>query len=114
MHELGIVKHIAKRACEAARESGAEEIASVTVQVGEVSGIVPYYLTDCWNYFRERTPALVRAELKLEEIPAVTWCDDCGRTYGTVAHGRTCPHCGSGKTWLLQGNECIVKEIEVY
>jgi hydrogenase nickel incorporation protein HypA/HybF len=48
----------------------------------------------------------------LEEIPAVTWCADCKREYETVAYGRTCPYCGSGRTWLLRGNECVIKEIE--
>ena len=33
-------------------------------------------------------------------------------TYETVKYGRTCPHCGSGETYLLTGNECIIKEIE--
>ena len=35
------------------------------------------------------------------------------RTYPTVQYGRTCPYCKSGETWLLKGNECIIKEIEV-
>ena len=25
---------------------------------------------------------------------------------------RTCPHCGSEKTWLLRGSEISIKEIE--
>ncbi|MBR0522153.1 MAG: hydrogenase maturation nickel metallochaperone HypA, partial [Firmicutes bacterium] len=48
----------------------------------------------------------------LEEIPAVTWCDSCKSKYETVRYGRTCPYCGSGETWLLQGTECVIKEIE--
>ena len=114
MHELGIVQHIAKVACQAAHENDAEQISAVTLELGEVSGVLPDLLTDCWNYFREKTPELHGAELKLVPIPAVTWCDSCRRTYETVTYGRTCPHCGSGNTWLLEGRECRVKEIEVY
>ena len=40
-------------------------------------------------------------------------CDGCGKDYETVPHGRTCPHCGSGETWLLRGNEFNIKEIAV-
>jgi len=29
-----------------------------------------------------------------------------------VKYGRECPYCHSGETWLLRGNECIIKEIE--
>ena len=43
----------------------------------------------------------------------MTWCDDCKITYSTVKYGKTCPHCGSGHTWLLRGNEMRIKEIEV-
>ncbi len=50
----------------------------------------------------------------MEKLPAVTWCDDCKKTYPTVEHGKICPHCGSPQTWLLQGNEFNIKEIEVY
>ncbi|MBQ9075438.1 MAG: hydrogenase maturation nickel metallochaperone HypA, partial [Mogibacterium sp.] len=58
-------------------------------------------------------PMFEGAELKTEEIPAVTWCDDCKITYSTVQYGKTCPHCGSGNTWLLRGNEMMIKEVEV-
>ena len=29
------------------------EIGSVTLEIGEVSTIVPDYLTDCWKYYRK-------------------------------------------------------------
>ena len=49
----------------------------------------------------------------METIPAVTFCSACERTYPTVQYGRECPYCHSGETWLLRGNECVIKEIEV-
>ena len=52
------------------------------------------------------------APLKIETLPAVTHCEGCGENYPTVRHGRTCPCCGSEKTWLLRGNEISIKEIE--
>ena len=48
----------------------------------------------------------------METIPAYTHCDGCGSKYETVKHGKICPNCGSKETWLIQGNECIIKEIE--
>ena len=35
------------------------------------------------------------------------------REYETVRYGKKCPHCNSENTWLLQGNEVEIKEIEV-
>ena len=46
-------------------------------------------------------------------IPAKTLCEDCGMVYPTVAHGRTCPGCGSGHTHLIQGNETMIRDITV-
>ena len=54
------------------------------------------------------------AELLIESIDAVSFCEDCGQEYPTVQYAKTCPHCGSGQTYLLKGNEFLIKEIGVY
>lgn len=113
MHELGIVLHTAKTVEAFAEENGITDIQAVTLEVGEVSGIIHTEFVNCWNYFRHRYPAMAEAELRLEIIPAETWCDDCGQVYGTVEHGRICPYCGSERTWLLRGNECYIRDITV-
>ena len=112
MHEMGIVIHLAKTLDNLAEENEITKIGSVTLSVGEVSGIVTDLFTDAWNYFTKKHPVLDGSELILEVIPALTYCDGCGNTYETVKYGRNCPHCGSGETWLIQGNECIIKQIE--
>ncbi len=112
MHEMGIVLHLAKTLDQTAEEHKLSAIGKVVLQVGEVSGIMTDLFTDAWDYFKVRHPVLKQSELVLETIPAVTWCDGCKRSYETVKYGRTCPYCGSGETWLLRGNECIIKEIE--
>ena len=50
--------------------------------------------------------------MDVRRIDAVTVCNACGKTYGTVAHGKVCPHCGSADTVLLRGNEVELEEIE--
>ena len=112
MHEMGIVLHLAKTLDETAVENQLTKIGKVVLQVGEVSGIMTDLFTDAWDYFKGRHPVLTESTLVLETIPAVTWCDNCKQTYETVKYGRECPYCHSGETWLLQGNECVIKEIE--
>ena len=112
MHELGIVKHVMRTLTDVAAENDLKIIGGVTLEIGEVSGVVVEQLTDCWDYFSKKDPLFERASLKVETIPALTWCDDCGKTYETVRYGRICPCCGGPKTWLLQGNEFNIKEIE--
>lgn len=111
MHEMGIVLHLAKTLDETAAEKGLKKIGSVTLKIGEVSGVVTDLFTDAWDYFKVRHPVLKESELILETIPAVTWCDSCKKTYETVRYGRECPYCHSGETWLLKGNEVVIKEI---
>ncbi|MBO6158060.1 MAG: hydrogenase maturation nickel metallochaperone HypA [Firmicutes bacterium] len=112
MHELSIVTHVAKSLDELAEENELSKIGSVTLQVGEVSGIITDYFVECWDYFKKKHPLLKESVLKLETIKAVTFCENCKKEYETVKYGRTCPYCGSEHTYLITGNECIIKEIE--
>ena len=112
MHELGILVHMAKTVKSLAEENQLSEIAAITLEIGEVSGIVPEYLTDCWEYYRKKEEIWKDSELKIEMLPAVTFCEHCGKTYPTVEYGKQCPHCESYETYLLAGNECNIKEIE--
>ena len=113
MHELSVVFNVIKKVEEVAEENNVTNVADVTIRLGEVSGVIPYYLTDCWNWAVKRTEVMKEATLTIETIPAVTWCENCKSEYETVKYGRTCPHCGSGQTFLLQGNEFEIKEISV-
>ena len=114
MHELGVVFYVVKDVKEVAEENSVSRISSVTLQIGEVTGIIDEYLIDCWDWAKKKEPVMDEALLKIEKLPAVTHCDGCGGDYPTVAHGKTCPYCGSTDTWLLSGNEFLIKEIEVY
>jgi len=113
MHELGIVFYIIRDVKQAAQEHGVSHVNAVVMNIGEVSTIVPEYLTDCWRWAADKEEILKGCELRINTVPALTHCDNCGKDYPTVAHGKTCPHCGSGSTWLLQGREAEIKEIEV-
>ena len=81
MHELSIVTYVIKQVDEIAKENKLTNIQSVTLEFGEVSGIVPEYLSDCWQWYAKKTPLIEHTEFKYEIIPAVTWCDDCKTTY---------------------------------
>lgn len=112
MHELGIVFHIIKTVEKVGAENALTKVASVTLELGEVSGVVEDYLRDCWKWAVNRSDLMKEAALKVETIPAVTFCEDCKKTYETVKYGRICPHCESEHTYLVTGNEMNIKEIE--
>lgn len=114
MHELGTVYYIIKRVERLCVENDLTHVASVTVEIGEVSGIVPAYIVDCWNWSVKKSTYLQGAELKIEQIDAVTFCEDCGQTYPTMEYAKICPYCKSEHTFLLTGNEYNIKEIAAY
>jgi hydrogenase nickel incorporation protein HypA/HybF len=111
MHELGIVFYIIKDVKQVAEEHHVEHVSTVVMDIGEVSTVVPHLLTDCWRWAADKEDMLRGCEMKVNIIPAVTWCDNCKKEYETVKFGKTCPHCNSGNTWLLRGNEVEINSV---
>lgn len=112
MHELGIVFHIIKSVEDVAAENQLTKINSVTIELGEVSGVLNNYLDDCWCWACAKKEMMNGSKLIIESIPAVTYCENCKNTYDTVKNGKICPFCKSENTYLISGNEINIKEIE--
>lgn len=113
MHELGIVVHIIRTVEDIAKENNAKKVGKVVLEIGQVSGIVHRYLTDCWKWSVKKTEILQDCELVIEPIEAFTLCEDCHALYSTVKYAKICPECQSENTYLYCGNEMNIKEIEV-
>lgn len=113
MHELGIVFHIIRNVKEVALENNALHIDSVTLDIGEVSLIIPSYLEDCWKWACSKEEMMHGCKLIINIIKGVTYCEDCKKTYETVKYGKICPHCRSEHTYLTEGNEVEIQEISV-
>jgi len=111
MHELGVVFHIIDDVTKVGEENNLTEIQSVTLQLGTVSTVIPEYLTDCWKWAVKKTELLKEAELIIEPIEAISYCEDCKTSFDTIKNGKKCPNCGSEHTYLLQGTEFMIKEI---
>jgi len=114
MHELGVVFYVIKDVKRIGEDAGVEKINSVTVEIGEVTGVIHDQLIDCWKWAAGREVMLKDAELIIEPIKAITFCEDCKENYSTLEYGKICPHCGSEHTYLIAGSEFNIKEIEVY
>ena len=113
MHELGVVFSVVRQVETVCMEIAVTKVNKVVLELGEVSTVIPAYLVDCWQWAIKRTQILQETELEIRMIDAVTYCEDCEKEYPTVKHGKICPYCGSEKTYLLCGNEFIIKELEV-
>ena len=112
MHELGTVFYVIEQVEKVCRDNELTTVGSVTLEIGEVSGIIPEYIVDCWNWAKKKNDFVRDAELKIENLEAVTYCEDCRKTYSTLKYKKICPYCGSEHTYLLTGNEYNIKEID--
>ncbi len=113
MHELGVTFYVVRDVKKVAEDNGISRVNAVTLQIGEVSGIIHEYLIDCWNWAKKKEEILQDCEMRIEQIDAVTYCETCRQEYPTVQYGKICPHCGSEHTYLRRGNEFLIKSIEV-
>ena len=111
MHELGIVMNVLEQVDAVAAENKAEKVLNITMEVGEVSSVVPDLFLDAFNWAKKKTAFLQEAELEMIIIEGRTYCKTCGESYQTTAYGKKCPHCGSYETYLLTGDQVIIKDI---
>ena len=65
MHELGIVFHIIKSVEDIGKQNELTKVSSVTLEIGEVSGVVPAYLTGCWKWAVEKSELLKGSKLRV-------------------------------------------------
>ena len=113
MHELSLIQSVVDTLYDSFEKQPIRKVHSVTLSVGTVSGIVPHYLTDAWDWFTKEDDLFRGSTLKIEFIHAITTCLDCGKEYDTIKHAKICPYCQSEHTELKQGNELLIKEVEV-
>lgn len=113
MHELGIAFHIISEIDKIAEENNVKEVKSVTLEIGEVSSVIPRYLEDVWVWACEnRSKYMKNCKLNIVVTKAVSFCEDCKNTYHTT-EGKVCPNCGSKNTYLVEGDQTKIKDIQV-
>lgn len=113
MHELGIVRHVIDQVEKAAEENNVERVIKLTLEVGEVSSIVPDYFRDCFEWSKKKTKYMRDTQLELIILEGISYCTNCKNTYKTVEHAKICPHCGSSETYLVTGNQMTIKDMLV-
>ena len=113
MHELGIVVHVIKQVEQLAKDNNVKEVVELTLEVGEVSGVVKEYFVDAFKWFVKKSQYMKECELVYVVVQGISYCEDCKKTYPTTKHGKECPFCHSNKTYLVSGSEVKIKDIEV-
>ena len=94
MHELGIVFHIIRGVEEGGPQKPGEASQRGDPAAGRGVRCGGALFQDCWRWAADRSDLLRGAQLRVENIPAQTLCEDFGEIYPTVPHGKICPACG--------------------
>lgn len=110
MHELGYAVELVNTLLDYMDKEKLTEIHSVTLQVGEATGIIPRYMMECWPAAVEGTK-LAETKLKIDYVLAKGICRNCDYEYPiTLSHG-VCPKCGCDEYDMNTGYEFEITEI---
>ena len=105
--------HVIKQVEALAKEKKITKVTEVTLEVGEVSGVVKEYFVDAFNWAVKRTEYMKECKLNYITIQGITYCEDCKKTYSTTEYGKECPYCHSPKTYLVTGKDVVIKNVSV-
>ncbi len=111
MHELGLLYQTAETATRYAEENQIDEVKSITIEIGELSGALPNIFTDLFPMIAERFPRLQNAELLLTSVPGEGLCLDCHCLYNIMRQEGMCPRCGSREKTILGGKDVRLMSI---
>ena len=113
MHELGYATEIVSTLEDYMKENHLTEITSVTLLIGEATGVVPHYMEECWPAAIEGS-ALANAKLVIDFRKAQGRCRECDELYViSDTHGK-CPKCGSEEYDFQNGYEFEISEIHAH
>ncbi|HFE63637.1 MAG TPA: hydrogenase maturation nickel metallochaperone HypA [Caldithrix sp.] len=111
MHELSIAESILEIVTESVPDHD-KRVLSVTVEVGELTAVIPESLQFCFHAIIEETP-YKGAQLIIREKKLTGECRKCGSGFTIKNYFFQCPDCGSTDVQVTGGQELNVTELEV-
>ncbi len=111
MHEIGLLYETAKTVTAFAKENNINHICVVSLDVGELTGVLPQVFEDYYDYVAEQYPVMVGSKLDLHIIPGEAICDDCNAQYNVMQNSGKCPKCGSQYKTILGGQGIMLRQI---
>ena len=113
MHEMSYVIQVANMAAAKAEEAHAVKVEQVASAVGEMTGLVPEYLTRYWPYAVKGT-ILEGSCLSIEYRQVKMRCAVCGKIYHPNRDNQyLCPDCKTSRGTLISGREFELTDITV-
>lgn len=108
MHELAVTQSIVEQIVDATRGT---RVAGVNLEIGKLSGVVADSVRFCFDLVTDGTP-LEGAVLRIDEIRGEGRCLSCGASFPLDDLILLCP-CGSANVRLIDGNQLLIKSVQV-
>lgn len=112
MHEYHIVESIVKQILEKAKNSNAIKITSVTLVMGELSGLQEESIRSYFDGLSKEN-LLEGAELVIKSAKSKLKCKDCGMVFEHEKSIFDCPKCRGQGVLLNPAREFYIDNIEI-
>ena len=97
---------------ERAEEQGATAVCSITMQIGDLSGVVPDAMEFAFEALTLGT-IIEGGRLIIERVPVACRCRSCDEEFEPVSLFYECPRCGAPSDCVLRGRELSVISMEI-
>lgn len=111
MHEIGMLYQAAETVTKFAEENGIDTVREITIEIGEISGVLPDIFTEYFGYVMGQYPRLADARLKMHKVTGEGLCTDCNCLYNIMKNDGICPRCHSTSKKILGGTQINIESI---
>ncbi|AEH44177.1 hydrogenase expression/synthesis HypA [Thermodesulfatator indicus DSM 15286] len=112
MHETSLVIAMCTQIEEMVKAQNAQKVVSITVRVGEFSGVEEEAFSFAFEVYKKEHPLFKEAVLKLEKVPALKRCLNCGEEFSYFQQ-RVCPRCQKEEIIYTGGEELEIAKLEL-
>lgn len=112
MHELAVCQALMSQIEEIAKDHDAVSVASITLDLGPLSGVEEHLLRHAYPVASAGTIA-EGAELNIRSAPVRVRCSECGDESAATPNRLLCGSCQSWRTELISGDELMLVQLEL-
>lgn len=92
-------------------EQELESVSRIVLEVGELSGVVPRFLEECFEAVSSGTD-YQQTELVIETVPGTLRCNDCEIEFPADPEHLFCPECMGKNLTPMTGRDLTLKELD--
>ena len=112
MHEVSMMQNTLDIAIAQAKQNNATKIDRLTMNIGELSGVIPEALEFAFKVLTNKTIA-ENAQLEINFIAVVCHCQKCDCDFQPEAYIYECPQCGQISSDVISGRELELDSVVV-